>query len=120
MEIWVSRPDLEALIGKDATDALCSRHGGISFYVPRRPKATMELAKLIGFEQSRTLCEVYGGSCIAVPLGNRKDPYKNRIMDMLDKGRPLREIARTLGTTERYVRAVARRYRRAQRQLTLL
>ena len=99
MEIWVSRPDLEALIGKDATDVLCMRHGGVSFYVPIRAKADTELAKLIGFGRSRALCEAYGGTFITVPLGNRREPHKSRIMDMLDEGKPLREIARNLGTT---------------------
>ena len=49
MSEWVSRPDLEELIGREATEQLCEALGGVPFYVPIKPKPDIELAKIVGF-----------------------------------------------------------------------
>ena len=77
MSEWVSRPDLEELIGREATEQLCEALGGVPFYVPIKPKPDIELAKIVGFGRACALCEAFGGAYITVPLGNRPEPYKS-------------------------------------------
>lgn len=119
MSDWISRPELESLIGKEAAETLCFAYGGVPFYVPVRPKKGMDLAKVIGFDKICALCSIYGGSYITVPLGAKPQPHKGRIIALLNEGRTPPQIARTLGTTERYVRVIASQYRRKPKQLTL-
>lgn len=119
MSDWISRPELENLIGKDAADILCCMHGGVPFYVPVRAKQGIELAKTIGFGRACVLCSVYGGSYITVPIGNRPEPYKIKIMRLIDEGKRPSQIAKELGTTERYVRTIMSHYRKRPRQLSL-
>ena len=88
MSEWVSRPDLEELIGREATEQLCEALGGVPFYVPIKPKPDIELAKIVGFGRACALCEAFGGAYITVPLGNRPEPYKVRIMRLKTKERP--------------------------------
>ena len=44
MSEWVSRPDLEELIGREATEQLCEALGGVPFYVPIKPKPDIGLS----------------------------------------------------------------------------
>ena len=120
MSEWVSRPDLEELIGREAAEQLCKALGGVPFYVPITPKPGIELAKIVGFGRACALCAAFGGAYVTVPLGNRPEPYKVRIMRLIDEGKTPPQIARELGTTERYVRTIMRHYRHKPRQLTLL
>lgn len=73
---------------------------------------TLNLQKSLDSGAPAALCEAFGGAYITVPLGNRPEPYKVRIMRLIDEGKAPPQIARELGTTERYVRTILSRYQR--------
>lgn len=120
MSTWVSRPDLDDLIGPEAAEELCRSYGGVPFYVPKRVKPGEGLAARIGFGRAYALAEAFGGEYVTIPLGNRTEPLKTRIMKLLDERKSAPDIARELGTTERYVRTIMTRYRKAPRWLRLM
>lgn len=119
MGAWVSRPELNELIGPEAAERLCRERGGVPFYVPMRVNPGEGLAALLGFGRAHALSESYGGGYITVPL-IRPEPLKVQIATLLDRGKSAPEIARELHTTERYVRAIARLHGGRTRQLSLL
>lgn len=122
-ERWLSQGELALLIGKDAADMLCRRHGGLSLYIPASPDAgtdkAEELRRTIGRAALAVLCDAFGGTTIAVPNKRRAEPLKQDIMNLLDRGESCAEIARRTGVTERYVRALAK-WARGPKQLSLL
>lgn len=119
-ETWISRPELEDIIGRDAAATLCRCRGGIGTYVPRKPDADSLLGRIIGLGPLRALSAMYGGENITVPNGRRAEPFKGRILALLEAGRTCSAIALELGVTERHVRELASRVRPRSRQLSLL
>lgn len=117
-ETWVSRPELEDVIGHDAADMLCRSYGGVPVYVPRRADPACQLGRILGVFALSALVAEYGGLRITVPNGRRGEPYKAAIARKLEKGQPHEQIALELGVTERYVRLVARSHKSGPRQLS--
>ena len=118
-ETWISRPELEEVIGRDGADALCRTYGGVPVYVPRKADPACCLGRILGPLALSALSAEYGGLRITVPNGRRGEPYKAAIARKLENGRPHEEIALELGVTERYVRLIARSRRSSPRQLSL-
>ncbi len=118
MSTWISRTDLDELIGQEAASILCRLYGGIQFYVPKRVRNGERLAGSIGFGRALALCNAYGGGYIVVPL-DRPEPLKVQIVRLLKKGKRAPDIARKLGTTERYVRRIMSEQRNSSTWLTL-
>lgn len=119
-ENWISRPELEELIGREAADTLCRTSGGVPLHVPYSPDAGSRLGRLLGPGPLTALCAEYGGMRITVPNGRRPEPHKGAVIRLLEAGRPHGSIALELGVTERYVRMVAARMRGAPAQYSLL
>lgn len=119
-EIWVSLPELEALIGRDAAKTLCLLHGGVPVYVPLNVLPESKLTGLIGLGPARALAAAFGGYSITVPNGRRPDPLKPQIIAALEEGRTPASIALELGVTQRHVRGIAAQVRPRARRLTLL
>lgn len=120
-ETWVSRAELEEVLGKDGADMLCRTSGGVPLYVPRSADASTFLGRLLGPLRLAALTTIYGGMRITVPNGRRAEPFKGRIIDLLQCGTSAEKIAMAVGVTERYVRMVARHCKAPQmRQLSLL
>lgn len=119
-EVWVSMPQLEELIGRDAARTLSLLHGGVPVYVPQMARPDSKLTALIGLNAARVLATAFGGESITVPNGRRADPFKPRIITALEAGRSPASIALELGVTERHVRTIAGQIRPRARQLSLL
>lgn len=118
-ETWISRPELEEVIGRDAAETLCRSYGGVPMYVPRKADLTCQLGRILGPLPLAALAAEYGGLRITVPNGRRGEPYKAAIARKLEDGHSYDKIALELGVTERYVRLVARARKVQPRQLSL-
>lgn len=98
--MWVSFPDLRAVLGADMAATLCRYRGGVSLYIPHTAHSGHDLARIVGLQGMIALCARYKGEYITVPSpGVRKD----KVLRLLEQGVKKREIARTCGVTERYV-----------------
>lgn len=104
-DTWVSEPELEDVVGREATRLLCATYGGIATYVPVAPQAEHPLARLMGMRALEALCARYGGQSIVTPNGRRKAARK-LIPALRKRGMQAQEIALECGVTERYVRLV--------------
>ncbi len=92
-----------AVVGKDAALKLCRAYGGISHYVPQRPRPDHPWAGLIGLEAWERLCAHYGGTRLTLPKGEYR-LKRERVLDLLREGHlSVRQIAQEAGVTERYV-----------------
>ena len=106
---------------ENAVIKVCAAVGGASMFVPRAPVQGSYLTALLGPERMGRLCAAFGGLRIVVP-NRRREPYKDRIIRMLDAGKSPGTIALELGVTERYVRFVAQQAKKQpkpQEQLRL-
>lgn len=107
-ELWVSHDELAEAIGDDGADLLCRAVGGVSTYIPRKPVAGSPLSAVIGPERMEKLCAAFGGLRVTLPNRRKGEPFKDRIVRMLETGKSPGRIALELGVTERYVRILAR------------
>lgn len=105
-ETWVSYGELADTIGDTGASLLCAAVGGASMFIPQAPVKGAYLTALLGEERMGRLCAGFGGLRIVVP-NRRREPYKARIVRMLEAGKSPFAIALELGVTERYVRIVA-------------
>lgn len=103
--IWVSYGELCEVIGNEAADKFSAVYDGVSFYIPKSPLQSPPLYPLLGHEALSALSRVYGGGAIIVP-NRRKLPIKEKVINMLEKGKSAREIALSLDVTERYVQII--------------
>lgn len=106
-ETWISRPELEEVLGRDGADLLCRVSGGVPVYVPLKADVSTHLGRILGPFKLAALARVYGGMRITVPNGRKAEAHKNTIIGKLEAGLPYDKIALELGVTERYVRMVA-------------
>ena len=95
-ELWVSHDELVDAIGDDGADLLCRAVGGVSTYIPRKPVAGSPLSAVLGMKRMERLCAAFGGLRVTLPNRRKGEPFKDRIVRMLENG------------TERYVRILAR------------
>lgn len=104
--MWISKIELDALLGKDGAFALSSALGGDRIYVPMAPDSTHPLAAIIGLDGMAALCAACGGVGLSIPKTARK-LLKEKILELLRCGKAHREVARECGATLRYVQRVA-------------
>ena len=107
-ELWVSHDELVDAIGDDGADLLCRAVGGVSTYIPRKPVAGSPLSAVLGMKRMERLCAAFGGLRVTLPNRRKGEPFKDRIVRMLENGKSPGRIALELGVTERYVRILAR------------
>jgi hypothetical protein len=106
--IWVSRPDLEDLIGADATTKLLTAFPGRCVYITRKRNVD-KLVPIVGAVASEVLRYEFGGCELMLPSVVAKAPtLKDRIIDRLEQGVPYSKIVAELQCTERHVYGVAR------------
>lgn len=104
--IWISRIDLEDLIGQDAALALLTAFPGRSVYVTRKWNLD-KLVPIIGPVAAEILRAEFGGCEIVLPTGAIKPPtLKDQIAPMIEQGLSHNEIAQQLGCSWRYVAMV--------------
>jgi hypothetical protein len=118
-ERWMPLPELEDVIGKVEAEALCRAFGGLSKYLPRKPGADHAFAPIIGMSALAALAAYAGGWHLALPNLRRPEAEKNRILDLLDKGRPHQAIAEECRVSERWVRHLAARKREVHMRLPI-
>jgi len=116
---WISLNELSQVIGKDLAKVLCEAYGGRNPYLPARPKPGHELEMIIGRRALEALAAYAGGYHLDIPNMRRQMPAKEQIWDSLDAGKSHDAIAEELGVSTRYVRAVQKQRRSAQRVLRL-
>ena len=106
-ETWVSREELAEAIGDDGADLLCRPWAGYPRTFPQAV-AGSPLPTVIGPERMERLCAAFGGLRVTLPNRRKGEPFKDRIVRMLETGKSPGRIALELGVTERYVRILAR------------
>lgn len=104
---WISFGELSALVGARDARALCSAVGGVRIYIPKRPVPGHRLSGIVGAQALMKLCGHYGGMDVTFPNMRKNAPVKARAMAMLERGASSREVALSLGVTERYVSSLA-------------
>lgn len=115
--MWISMPELTAILGKDAARTLARHLGGVQTYVPAEPSAAHQLAKIVGVRGMAALCSEFKGEYITVP-NEKREPHKTEVDRLLKQGMSKRAVALACGVTERYVYYVAA-LDPGQEQLTL-
>jgi hypothetical protein len=105
--IWISRVDLEDLIGPDAALALLTAYPGRSVYVPGKRNVD-KLVPIVGAVAAEVLQAEFGGCEIMLPVAAIKPrTLKDRIIEQLEQGRTYGEIVAKLQCTMRHVQSVA-------------
>ena len=66
------------------------------------------LRAVLGMKRMERLCAAFGGLRVTLPNRRKGEPFKDRIVRMLETGKSPGRIALELGVTERYVRILAR------------
>lgn len=95
------------VIGADAALKLASVDGGLDkVYVPREARESHRWASVLGMEAFAKLARAFGGERIDIPRGAHINLKKRRIIELAETGMAHRQIAREVGTGERYVRDV--------------
>ena len=118
MARWISYSELESIIGTDMARVLCRLRGGVVTYVPKNARPDGDLAPIIGMAALTSLVGEFGGEQIELAR-KHEEPYKGKVLDLLDKGCSHRDIALQVGVTDRYVRRLSSMIRRTTKQYSL-
>ena len=116
---WVTFGALTDLIGEDRARCFCRNRGGLRTYIPVMATRGHWLEALIGPVAMTALCAAYGGEVIMTSNMRRGGPLRPSIEKLLKEGKSLRETAKLLDVTERYVEQVASRVRSKMQQKAL-
>lgn len=95
---------LEHIIGEAGLVALAAEFGGSRLYVPVRIASDHRIAKAVGIDAARALCDQYRATVIRVPLARDLRAKHYRAM-----GWSAAKIARTLGLSESGTRSLFKR-----------
>ncbi len=99
--------DLAELIGEDEARALAQAEGGIDdLYIPETPTPDHPWARTLSAAAWARVAESWGGLRISLPRGTFIRLKKVEILELSEEGLSNRQIARRVGTTERYVRGI--------------
>ena len=105
-----SREELVALLGEEATEALCAAFGGQNIVIPRQPRAGDSLERAIGPEEAAVLCAAWGGCRVYIPNLFRRAARDARIARLRADGSSVREIARLEGLSYRQIERILASY----------
>jgi DNA-binding NarL/FixJ family response regulator len=95
---------VKQLVGEDVVQKLQLAYAGRQMYVPKDVAEDHALAKVIGVEATARLSKMFGGMWLAVPGTNAARRLRIRLLK--SQGLKPRDIAATLGCSERYVYVV--------------
>lgn len=105
--IWISRVDLEDLIGPDAALALLTAYPGRSVYIPGKRNLD-KLVPIVGAVAAEVLQAEFSGCEIMLPVAAvRPRTLKDKIIKMLEHGHSYGAIVAKLQCTMRHVQGVA-------------
>ncbi|TQD37456.1 helix-turn-helix domain-containing protein [Rhodobacter capsulatus] len=99
--------DVAETFGLGVALSLMQHFGGQEVEFPRR-KPSAELVKVLGEDAAAKLCHFLSGQRLYVPHG-RSRMRRLDVQRLADTGRGRREIAATLGISQRHVRRLANR-----------
>ena len=108
-ELWVSHDELVDAIGDDGADLLCRAVGGVSTYIPRKPVAGSPLSAVLGMKRMERLCAAFGGLRVTLPNRRKGEPFKDRIVRMLETAGTYRPRTRRNGTLRAHPRPEGKR-----------
>lgn len=100
--------ELLALIGVEPFRTLVGVRGGTSMRIPRSIEAAGQLVQWVGRETAATLIAEYGGFTIDIPNLKATPAMDHRVLPLIGSMND-RDIAVTVGCTERTVRNIRRR-----------
>lgn len=108
--IWISKVDLEELIGVDAALALLAVYPGQTIYIPHKHANKLgKFAPIIGEAASEILRNEFPGLEVVLPaVAVQRRTKKDHIIELLGQGRSYSEIVTEVGCTLRHVFGVAR------------
>lgn len=95
--------EIADVVGEAAALRLALKCGGTRVYVPHRPRKGLVLVDIVGLPAARALAAHYAGERLEIPRAHRLRSKRARIVR--EQGSNA-EVARRLGCTERWVRAV--------------
>lgn len=104
---WCSVVELESIVGSEAAEKLLERYRGKDLHVRKKPAP--DIIALIGERAANKLSMYRGGSDIRLPMN--ATPKKVVIIEMLEAGRCLDDIATTCQCGKSYVERVSREMR---------
>ena len=105
MAASVSMPQLERIMGRDASHMFVFGWGGLLWYCPKRPSA--ELVECVGESGAMGLCKHYGGENISIPNDLLQPPsLKSQIIPLIEQGLSHNEIAQRLNCHWRHAALV--------------
>ena len=103
-------PTLAAIaevIGLQRTLSLAKKAGGTRLYFSKTAKPEHSLVQLVGLRAARDLANRFGGESLHVPNGRAAlNSYRARALRR--EGRTVREIARKLGLSDRWISQLTR------------
>ncbi len=91
--------------GKRLALLLLKHYGGGHLHIPKTISPGHHLAEVLGLEDSRRFCEIYGGEFFHVPRADEalRATRNAAIHEMRAAGASLFELARRFGLTERHI-----------------
>lgn len=104
LDIPSSLHDLAETLGLGVALKLMQHFGGTEVIFPKRPSD--ELVALLGDDKASDVCHFLGGTHVYIPHG-RAQRRREEVASLAAAGRSRREIARTLGVSQRHVRRLA-------------
>jgi Mor family transcriptional regulator len=101
----MTRGEISALIGEDATQILIREYGGIRVYVPETVMPESNIAKLIGMEKAQLLAKAFPATSIDLPvdMSQWKSTRNDRIKKEYQAGKSGAGLAREYGVTQRQI-----------------
>lgn len=99
--------NIKSVLGDDVAKHLLESFGGTVRHVPKRPHESHPWLALVGTESADKLCRAFGGRLVALPRqieGHGRK--KSLILELVEQGVQVQEIATRARCTQRYVYSV--------------
>lgn len=102
-----SLQDVAEAIGLPVVLKLIAHFGGTEIKFPKRPDDQHPVMVALGKDDGIALCNFLSGGFIYVPHMKKRGSIRAEVLALEDAGKDRAEIARLLGVSQRWVRAMA-------------
>ncbi|WP_275789720.1 helix-turn-helix domain-containing protein [Pararhizobium gei] len=102
-----SLQDIAETLGLPVVLKLVARFGGTEIKFPKHPDDQHAVIVALGKEDGRALCNFLSGGTIYVPHMRKRGSIRADVLALESAGKDRAEIARLLGVSQRWVRAMA-------------
>ncbi|MBF0399941.1 MAG: hypothetical protein HQL90_04165 [Magnetococcales bacterium] len=98
-------------VGEELTRLLIDKLGGTRLYFPKTVSPEHRISLAVGVDNAKKLCDVFGGTCIALPMESMESKRKrnSEIIKEFDSGRDLQYLARKYWMTSRQILTILNR-----------